>query len=1014
MKKRIYAFILAFIFAFLTIACSSCNVNIVKNDSPSFDVLIENNELDDLLDIYENITLEGSFTTDGETNTYTKSFYEIEDEIVYDLISNGNDNSFKESFRNQVVYFNINDNYSFYLYDSCQPVFGFFDQNESFELVGNVYEEENYWVANYWTYEESELTSYTGTYYTVWFDQVTLFASKAKSVTYNENLEESVTFEVDFIYSKEEVLLEDTAYDMHVTNDNPIEIEFIFNNGSQDEYNLLVNTSKETHFGIIGNNGKELGAYANVKDVHNVTDLSTFNEESVKLFVLDLKPAISFECNFTEEHVEYINALINTMLEAGLEGNKEKYDSANEEYVYWIDYLNSQIYLYLIEYYKNPTNETASQNNFVRSAYYTLSAYMNETLKELLVSSPIKDYIFKGYTKEQLEYLQKDNTQIAELNALSDKLTSEYQLLDSNSPTWEDDVDRIYLEFIKVQHKIALLYGYDNYYDYASDNIYKRYFEESDRENLRKYVEQYIVPLYNDVYKYYNYYMSQVSNEDYNSYRKYSIGDLADFPELEGEMMAYFDTFKGTKYYDNLMLLFNDNAIVKADNPNSLGTAHASWDPIYKHSIVYVSYNYNNVYTIIHEAGHAASFYHYDFYDLKYDICEIHSQANELLFNCYLKDNLSTTSFDLVNLYYAINGFSAIISSTIVDEFEEEVYKAVAEDSDFDVEDMRKLREEVCSKYTTENGNISIDSSINYIRNVALNNPVYYLSYATSLIASYTYQNIAFTEGYEEAQAQYVDLLVNVNPDLLFKELVEELNLFSPFEESTFQTLKKMFSYSDIDFQYAREDVIFTEANEIKTLFELSKDNELVNFNEDGKVFMIFFTNNHAEKYFFEMVGTMLGDIRMLSADELIIWYEENKEDVIDWEQRLIELLGFKASDSQLYFAGMWVDVEDLHRLGYQSDVTKQVNPTDFLCDENGNYLSINDKVEESILEFRNKNLDYTERAIYTMLGYTYDLASDDHFGVSEFVLERYSGAEIEFKFNTADQLVDWLESQAE
>lgn len=108
----------------------------------------------------------------------------------------------------------------------------------------------------------------------------------------------------------------------------------------------------------------------------------------------------------------------------------------------------------------------------------------------------------------------------------------------------------------------------------------------------------------------------------------------------------------------------------------------------------------------------------------------------------------------------------------------------------------------------------------------------------------------------------------------------------------------------------------------------------------------------------------------------------------------------------------MWVDVEDLDRLAYQTDINKQLQATDLIADSTGNYLSMDDSIEDHILGLRDININFVEKVFYTLLGYTYDLSGDDVYGLSEFLLNKNADVEIEFSFDSALKLVEWLETQ--
>lgn len=1003
MKNKILSLLIALLFVLFPVTLYGCNVTIVSSSTPTLETLVENNKIEELLDSYNNVTV----TTTYDDQVINEYYYEINDEVYKDTIITSDSKAYYETNTSLVTYIVNNDLYELNIYDEYKPVTGFFDLSLNIKSISKAYEEDGYFVLNYWLEEDSNTSSYNGTYYTIWFDIVTLHASKANAISLSTNDKlVTETYEIEFSYDNLESDYT-SAYDLHNESSNLVNIEFVFE--GKDE--LIVSTSKNSTIEVTSES-KKYGLYLNEKDITVFESLSTYEEDYITLHVLDLKPSISFECDFTNEHVTLIMSLIDEFKKAGLNGDIELYDIAYNEFKYYLDYVLAQETIHQAIYYANPSEETVSAYDFVYNAYYDIDAYKKEVMKELYDSSPIKDHIFKNYSQTELDELEQDNTRISQINKEINDLRTKFELLDSSSPTWQNDVDELYVETVLLYHELALLKGYDNYYDYASNEVYKRYFSEEDRSNLRKYVQEYIIPTHDKMTEYLDYFYSQISIEEYDKYKIYDMGTLTAYPELNEVINSYVKSYENTDLYKNMNAIFKNNAIIFATNPKSLGTAHATWNPIYQQSFVYVSQRYNDMYTLIHEAGHAASFYHYNFYNLCYDIAEIHSQANEWLLTSFLKDNLSEIAFNTLLCSKGRSALSSIISSTFVDEFEETVYKKVAENGTFTVSDLHNIIQEVGEKYLTKSNGFGFANIEFYVRNVTITSPVYYLSYATSQIASLTYFNIAQEEGLEKSQEKYVDLLVNVDSTLSFKNLIKELGLFDPFKEETFKQIEDMFYNENAAFFLGLQDVIFTEVSEIRPLFNLSSSNPLVNFNEEGKVLMIYFTNNASEHEYFNLVGTNFTNLRMVSADEFVVWYKENSEDVTDWNKRLVDLLGFKESASELRFSGIWVDLDDIYRLAYQTDVSKQICKIDLLTDEFGNYPQVDDFIENELLEIRKRNLDFSGSVIYSMLGYTYDLSNDNHHGLSDFILKKSVDVDIEFNFTTAEDLVSWLDSK--
>lgn len=1013
MKNKFYLLLLTLVCVFTSFFGYGCIVKDVDVAIPDIKTLIEHNKIEELMDNYSNITIETAYTVDSVDYDLKQYFYKIDENIVMDSIKKYADNTEMQSDRGQVSYISENDELSLLIYEQEQEHVEYFESMQDSKLVGDIYIEDKCYVANVWCDVNDYMKDSVGIYYTIWFNQTTLNATKLTSTMYDEDLEVSVSLEATFRYDYTQYQNEYNAYNLHVNSANPITVDFVFNYDLENQTSLIINTDKYATFNVLNEKFENYGVYESPRHVQSIDNFLGLNGSTITLYVSELKPAISFECDFTSEHYDLINTLLDDLREYGLNGDIEGFDKTYDQVSFYFDYLYSQENKFKIEYYSNPDEESANAYSFIINSFNTLATKYNELFVELSKDSPIRDYIFAGYTEEEIEALQKDNSLLGELQGQVNNLKIEYQQLDQGADNYEDMADALYLEMSKINHQIAVLNGYDNYYDYASEVIYNRYYTKEDREKMREYVQIYILPLLEKVVQYYRYYDDSLSIEESNYVYDLVDGRLPNYPEFNDYMYGYIDTYKDYSVYDHMMSAFIDNAIVASTNKSSLGTAFSSWDPIYQHSVIYSSYYYNSLFTIIHELGHYVSFYHYDFYSIGYDIAEIHSQANEWILTYYLRDFITSNMWNTLVMDIAASNIETILVGTFLDEFEETFFSAIAENNDLTVSDMREILNNVVNKYQTSDGfGMDEDSAYLYIRGFAVENPAYYLNYATSQIASLSFAQIADVYGYDEAQSRYVDLLANVDSTLNFKELVEELDLLSPFEEETYIKLSEMFYRGDVEFDFARKDVIYAEGDEIKPLFNISEDNTLINYNEDGKVLMVFFTNDYGELLFTLLFGTMMGNLRSLSADELINWYKENGDEVTNWDTRLNQLLGFNENESSLGFVGLWVDAEDINRLAYQTDISKQLTSKDLVSDESGNYSSMNDSVEKDILELRDENLNYAGNTLYTLLGYTYDLASEDEYGLSEFLILEGSDVEFEFAFNSAEGLVEWLEEQ--
>lgn len=114
--------------------------------------------------------------------------------------------------------------------------------------------------------------------------------------------------------------------------------------------------------------------------------------------------------------------------------------------------------------------------------------------------------ILNKFPKTYVDILRADNTDfpkiLSEYNVLKKK---EQELLQSiaklkNSSKKNNSILALkYMEVLKVRNRIAILFGYKNYAEYADKEIYNRDVDEKLREEYYKAVKKYVVPLYKEI-----------------------------------------------------------------------------------------------------------------------------------------------------------------------------------------------------------------------------------------------------------------------------------------------------------------------------------------------------------------------------------------------------------------------------------------------------------------------------------------------------------------------------------
>lgn len=454
--------------------------------------------------------------------------------------------------------------------------------------------------------------------------------------------------------------------------------------------------------------------------------------------------------------------------------------------------IDAQRTVAYINYCKDMTNEKAvSDYEFAIEIYNKASNLYNETLKNILLSdSSIAAQLFAEWSDEEKELILNNNERAYELTVENEDILLDYRALDDEAEGWADTVDGYYLQIVKNNNAIAKEYGYANYYEYASWAAFSRYYSDADRNRLREYVKEYIIPLFPEVLGRLESLGAEADEQTLTEYRALMSESYKSNEDVKRYIADYVDSFYVNP--DDLMenmgdcmgnMLEGDLAIF-ADGENAMKAAFTGYMNYYGTPVAFFGPGYQDMLTIVHEAGHFAVFDRTGFANMPLDFCEVHSQANEWMFIAYLEDQLDPEVYELVKLNRLARGLEIIILATAVDECEESIYRAIDENST--VQQIGALISETLSGYGEK---IIEDLALeSYVRHVVLESPVYYLSYATSEIVSLT----SFLEAQDnltEAQKSYTKFA----DESLLPEVVEK-GLKEAFEEATYVNIVREFS----------------------------------------------------------------------------------------------------------------------------------------------------------------------------------------------------------------------------
>lgn len=450
----------------------------------------------------------------------------------------------------------------------------------------------------------------------------------------------------------------------------------------------------------------------------------------------------------------------------------------DEQYEYLAAQRSIANILHMCDLSKQDLNDQYLDSvNIFMEAY---DAYMEMTRRVYLSDTPAKDYLFEDWTEEDIAMLMAYEGEIAELTARNDEITEEYRT------TEKDDIRiPLYIEFVQNNNRIAQLYGYDNYYDYAYEMVYGRDYGATEVALIREYAKQYLTSAYDKAMRNYNISRAELSEaEDYVFY---------DF------VTARFD--KARKKYVNLYLDAMPESMaeqmyqmIKVDSvfANSKNSDEGAFTTMIGDiSFCYFGPGqYSSSSTVIHEAGHYYASRYTDLGAIPLDLAETHSQGNEWLFAHFLKDHIAAKPYNTVINYRLYNDMWTVFIALFIDEFEQRVY--ATDITGYTAEDFDALMESVCTQYFTMsyvmNDLVDINS---YWRLIVVDQPVYYLSYGMSAMASIDLYTMAL-EDFDAAIAAYQTLCEQPQEELGFLGNLKAAGLNGPFDEEFYIELAEI------------------------------------------------------------------------------------------------------------------------------------------------------------------------------------------------------------------------------
>jgi hypothetical protein len=536
--------------------------------------------------------------------------------------------------------------------------------------------------------------------------------------------------------------------------------------------------------------------------------------------------------NFTKEDEDAINAKYDEVLalveaaaqyDASLHGYAEE-GALADEYAR-VDAVHTELYdlvmnalsqrqLAEIAYYCDMDNSELEETYSYMMDYQTAVVAKFYTLSRPFYDSCYREFYYYGMTEEEINAFLFDSDAISnpDYTALKEKNNGiETEFLALSASEQKEKLPAMYAEFVENNNKMAQLMGYENYLEYAYENVYGRDYTYQDVTELSEYVKNHLSSVFTAVYKKFRN-LTGYTQEELEEY--YSQVDHSFFSNLRGNTLVndYIDLMAFTSnpdktitFSDEFNKLMADGNMFRGDYEGAFVTSiHSAKLPI-----AYFGKGYDNCFTVIHEFGHFMNEVYSadaaeadDEFTQSYDLLEMHSQGNELLYLCYLEENAHMTevALTLVETHSLVNLLYIVMAGMTIDTFEQAIYLNTYEGTNADVimADGKITYDEYDTLYTSICTDYGVAEEIGdyWKHGMTITSPCYYVSYSVSAISVLQLYEMAHTDGFDAAKDAYLKLFtyVDEDPEMTMEEVLAYAGMLSFEDEELYINLKNYMS----------------------------------------------------------------------------------------------------------------------------------------------------------------------------------------------------------------------------
>lgn len=517
-------------------------------------------------------------------------------------------------------------------------------------------------------------------------------------------------------------------------------------------------------------------------------------------------------------------------------------DAANTDAVKEAFYPLMDRYLDLVTMYRlanirssQDVMDKQAQDDF-RYASSTLDTIPDalSLMMKTLLASPCGEFLKEELTEEDIEYYTSYEPMTEEQIALSEQETElQIQYGEANNQVfttvyegeeWDDDsiyaayisgqvdydtyteisrdiaknknavLGEIYMELLKVRQAYAASYGYENYAEYAYEEIYQRDFSPEEAASFHQAVKDNgFYDIYNALYMLWSFGRYDEANENilFGDY----TGDIAlDMMEpyvgqISSELLVAFNYMR-----DHHLI---DSGVGENKDGSGFTTILDSYGAPF-----YFNTPNGNVYdftTAVHEFGHYNNYYWqpcgWNDGSKSIDLAECHSQGLELLFAHFYPEIFGDNGQFVLD-FQLMNLVSAISDGALYDELQQYVYTT----EDVTLEQINQKYRQLCGEYGMVEEDDPRTEMYGWVDiNHNFTAPCYYISYGVSSPVALELYLDTLEGTYTDVVDKYLEFTA-LPYEYSFQESLAQVSLGNPMDPAYMAELSERL-WNDLDLE---------------------------------------------------------------------------------------------------------------------------------------------------------------------------------------------------------------------